>query len=145
VRLSTRSRYGLRAVISIARSVQSPVTAETLAACEGVSKKYLDRLLNTLRSAGLLNGTKGKGGGYTLARPAERITAGDVVRALEGDMRLVPCVGDPDACARTDSCTTRRVWISVEETVKETLNGMTIADIAALKPRHGPRDPLHRS
>lgn len=131
MRISTRSRYGLRALVSIARSDHTPVTADTLAACEDVSKKYLDRLLGMLRRAGLVNGTKGTGGGYTLAFPPERISVWDVVSVLEDDPCLVPCIDDPTVCSKSDSCPARHVWIAAAEAVKNTLCGMTLADIAA--------------
>lgn len=134
MRLSTRSRYGLRAVVSIARSAQTPVTSETLAACEDVSKKYLDRLLNTLRCAGLLQSIKGKGGGYILARPAAEIKVSDIVCALEGGICLVPCVDDPAVCAKADTCPSRQVWLATAEIMKDTLSGMTLADLVAWEP-----------
>ena len=134
VRLSTRSRYGLRAVVSITRNERKPVTCETLAACEDVSKKYLDRLLNLLRGAGLLRSSKGKGGGYILARPPEEITVGDVVCALESGMYLVPCVDDPSVCEKAGTCPSRQVWCTAAAVMKDTLNGITLADLAAWKP-----------
>lgn len=141
MRLSTRSRYGLRAMVSIARSLQNPVSSETLAACEDVSKKYLDRLLNKLRSAGLLKSFKGQGGGYVLARPAEDISVGDIVCTLEDGICLVPCVDDHTACTKVDKCPTREVWRIVSAVMKESLNGFTLADLVDWKPGRGSLDP----
>ncbi len=137
MRISTRSRYGLRAMVSIARSLQNPVSSETLAACEDVSKKYLDRLLNKLRGAGLLKSYRGQGGGYVLARPAADIRVGEIVCTLEDGIRLVPCVDDPTACAKTDRCPAREVWRTVSAAMKESLDGFTLADLADWKPGRG--------
>ncbi len=136
MRLSTRSRYGLRAMVSVARNGREPVTSETLAACEDLSKKYLDRLLNMLRGGALLKSYKGKGGGYILARPAEEISVSDIVCAMEESICLVPCVDDPSACTKSDACTSRHVWSTVAAAVKDTLDGITIADLASWKPDH---------
>lgn len=134
MRLSTRSRYGLRAMVSIARRPQNPVSSQTLAACEDVSKKYLDRLLNKLRCAGLLKSVKGLGGGYILARPAEDIRVGDIVYTLEDGVCLVPCVDDPTACTKAGRCPTQEVWRAVSTVMKESLNGFTLADLVDWKP-----------
>ncbi len=144
MRISTRSRYGLRAMVSIARSLQNPVSSETLAVREDVSKKYLDRLLNKLRGAGLLTSFKGQGGGYVLARPAEDISVGDIVCTLEDGVRLVPCVDDPTACAKTERCPAQEVWRTVSAAMKEALNGFTLADLADWKPDRGSPGPTLR-
>ncbi len=140
MRLSTRSRYGLRAMVSVARNDRGPVTSETLASCEDLSKKYLDRLLNMLRGAGLLKSYKGKGGGYILARPAEEISVSDIVCALEEGICLVPCVDDPSACTKSDACPTRQVWRTAAAIVKQALSGIMLADLAAWKPGREPGD-----
>ena len=142
VRLSTRSRYGLRAMVSIARGAREPVTAERLAQCEDVSKKYLDRLLNKLRSGGMLSSIKGKGGGYILARPAGEIRVSDIVCTLEDGLCLVPCADDPAACAKSDTCPSRQVWIETAAVMKKALSGITLADLARWKPG---AEPIRRT
>jgi Rrf2 family protein len=102
MKLSTRSRYGLRALTALARHEGQVVPAETLAAEEGVSKKYLDSILAALRRAGLLESIHGAAGGYRLARPAKELTAADVVGALEEGLRglqarVHPCGDVSDA------------------------------------------------
>ncbi len=129
MRLSTRSRYGLRAMKRIAMAGGGPVTGEQIASLEDVSKKYLDAILGRLRQAGLLDGYKGQGGGYVLSRPAESIKAHEVVAALEGDLGLVPCVHDPLACEKSDRCATRKLWLTASVAVEDALSGVTISDL----------------
>lgn len=131
MRLSTRARYGLRAMVSVARNKDVPVSSETVAECEKVSKKYLDRLLGTLRGAGLLRSHRGQGGGYTLARPPVSITVAEIVRVLEHGPGLVPCLTDPGRCSKSVDCPTRPVWLSLSEAIDTTLGGITLADLAA--------------
>ncbi len=131
LRLSTRSRYGLRAMISIARSEHIPVSCETIAECEGVSKKYLDGILGRLRRATLIKSFKGQGGGYTLARPPEEIKVSDIIRVLERGFAVVPCVYAPSRCEKAERCPTREVWCSISAAVNNTLDKLTIADLAS--------------
>ena len=98
--------------------------------CENVSKKYLDRILGSLRAAGLLESHRGKGGGYVLARPPAGITARDVVSVLETGNALVPCVADPDVCAKSFDCSTRNLWERLSSAIDSTLGDVTLADLA---------------
>ncbi len=132
MRLSTRARYGLRAMISIAKKYPGYVSSEQIAEEEKVSKRYLDRLLATLRNSGLLRGSRGKGGGYCLAEDASSITALEVVEALEGEIALVPCVLDESVCDRASTCATRRIWIAMSRSTREVLDGITLAQLAAV-------------
>ena len=143
MRLSTRSRYGLRAMISIARSEKSPISSETIAECERVSKKYLDGILNRLRRAALLKSHRGQGGGYLLARPPEEISAGDIIRILEKGYTIVPCVENPSRCEKAGRCPTREVWCSVSAAVNNTLNGVTLADLASWEPTQDPQSLMY--
>jgi len=131
MRLSTRSRYGLRAVKCIALAGGGPVTSEEIAEREDVSKKYLDGILGALRAAGLVESHRGQGGGYTLSRAAGEIRASDVVGVLEGGGALVPCVDEREACDKVDACATREVWCAASKAVSEVLAGVTVADLAA--------------
>lgn len=116
---------------AIARSGSMPITSDEVSEGEDVSKKYLDGILGRLRRAGLLRTFRGRGGGYVLARPAEEITAGEVVRVLEGGFGVVPCVDAPRKCGKSGHCATREVWCSVSAAVNEVLHKVTIASLAA--------------
>ncbi len=134
MKLSTRAHYGLRAMTAFARRPGVFTTSEFVAGEEEVSKKYLDAILGTLREAGLLEAARGLRGGYRLARPAEAITAADVVEALEGGIAIAPCVDDASLCKRAQRCPTRPVWRAASGAVRKVLEGLTLAELASRTP-----------
>ena len=140
MRFSTRSRYGLRALVLIATKEGAVTSSEMVSSCEGISKKYLDRILMQLREAGLLRSVKGQGGGYVLARSPDDIRANEVIEALEGDLCLVACVGDPSLCLKVDTCETRRVWCRIASVVRDALHSVSLSSLVesrrALKRGH---------
>ncbi len=138
MRLSTRSRYGLRAMKCIALAGGEPLTSEEIAGREDVSKKYLDGILGALRGAGLIESHRGQGGGYTLSRAPGQISANEVVEVLEGGTALVPCLDDPAQCSRSPGCATREVWKAVSVAIGEVLLGVTIEDLASKEKEKGP-------
>ena len=131
MRLSTRARYGLRAMTAIARRPGTFTTSEFLADKEHLSKKYLDAILGQLREAGLLEAVRGMHGGYRLTRPAEAITAAHVVEALEGGLAITPCTDDASLCERASHCPTRSVWRAASDAVRKVLDERTLAELAS--------------
>ena len=90
--VSTKGRYALRAVVDIAEnSCVDRVSLRSVAERQGISDKYLEAIIKPLVVAGILASVRGKNGGYQLARPASDITAGDVIRAVEGEVASAPC------------------------------------------------------
>ena len=133
MKLSTRSRYGLRAMVFIACNEGRVTSSEMIAEHEEVSKRYLDRMLNRLRKAGLLTSVKGQSGGYVLARPAHEIRTDQIIEALEGSLCLVPCVDDPSQCDKSGACRTRKVWSRIASAVEESLHGISLRALAGLE------------
>jgi Rrf2 family cysteine metabolism transcriptional repressor len=132
MRLSTKGRYALRAMIDLAtHSDQTPVSRREIADRQGISPHYLEQLFAELRDAGLVEAVRGPGGGYRLARRAEEITAGEVVRAVEDVLSPVACLlADPDKqCERAPTCPTQRVWKELGETVSQYLDSLTIGEL----------------
>jgi Rrf2 family protein len=127
MKLSTRSRYGLRALVAVARAKDPWITGEHLAADEEISKKYLDEILRTLRQSGFLESHRGRQGGYSLARRADAINLLEIIDALEGSTDLVHCVDDADSCERSPECPTRRVWVTATERMRDVFRDMTLA------------------
>ena len=134
MKLSTRARYGLRAMAEIARRPGEFTTSEAVAKAEGLSKKYLDAILGQLREAGLLEAVRGMHGGYRLTRPAETITAAQVVEALEGGFAIAPCADGASLCERASHCPTRPVWRAASEAVRKVLDELTLAELASGAP-----------
>ena len=94
MKLSTKGRYGLRALIDLALySENETVSIASISARQNISESYLEQLIAKLRKAGLVTSVRGAGGGYKLAKPASEISVGDILRALEGSLDAVKCPG----------------------------------------------------
>ena len=141
VRVSTRGRYALRAVVDVAMNSETgPRARRDIATGQGISGDYVAQLFRLLREAGIVRGVRGPGGGYALARDPSEITAGDVVRAVEGSLAITRCVEpgvDPE-CDRVGECVTREVWKQLSETMAVFLDSVTLADLCASAVRAQP-------
>jgi Rrf2 family protein len=133
MKLSTRGRYGLRAMVDLAQSDgQNPVAAHAIAERQEISERYLEQLLIPLKRAGLVKSIRGAQGGYILGRKSQNITVGDIIRILEGPIAPVECVSEinPETCDRSDYCVTREIWEKVRDSVTEVLDSYSLADLA---------------
>jgi Rrf2 family protein len=131
MRVSMKSEYALRAMIELA-SVRGPRYLQTgdIAARRGIPESYLEQLLTALRRAGLVVSARGPQGGHALAISASRITAGDIVRALEGPLVVVDC-GGPDGCQFSPNCALEEMWGEVRSAVDGALDRFTVEDLSA--------------
>jgi Rrf2 family protein len=131
--LSKRTQYSLRALYALARhSGSGPVLITTLAQDETIPKKFLEQILVSLKGAGFVTSKKGKGGGYILALPAEKITIGSVIRAIEGPLAPLPCASETrfrkcDECPDIRTCGTRIVMRRVRDAMAAILDETTVA------------------
>ena len=133
LRLSTKGRYGLRAMIELAHAFDSdetPVMMGDIAERQEISRKYLHALLTSLKHAGLVRSTRGAKGGYTLARPPSNIKVSDIFIALEGTLAIVDCLHDPGTCKRGEDCPSRAVWSDLNNAIFRLLDGMTLRQLA---------------
>ena len=128
--ISTRGRYSLRVLVDLAQH-EGYVPMKDVAARQGVSLGYLEKILPVLVKNGIVVGIQGKGGGYQLAKPADGITFGQILRLTEGTLAPVACLeeGAPE-CPRADFCSTLPVWTELEHIVSAYLDGVTIAQAA---------------
>jgi len=141
MRITTKVRYGVRFMLFLAKEHgKGPISMREIATREEISEKYLGLIALSLKNAGLVNSTKGSRGGYVLAKPPEGITLCDVMRALDGDIRLVDCVRDASACSRSVSCEARGVWDTVGNKIAETLDSITLEGL--IRAGRGRRGPL---
>lgn len=130
MKMSTKGRYGLRLMVSLASHYgEGPVPVDTVAQEQGVSANYIHVLMGTMKVAGLVRSVRGPNGGYELARKPAEITAFDVVSVLEGDTVPVECVAEPGTCPRAASCPTRDVWCQVASSVDGVLKSMTLQNL----------------
>ena len=132
--ISTKGRYGLRAILDIAMyGGTKPVTLSAIAQRQHLSEGYLEQLMLPLKKAGLITSTRGSQGGYYLSRPAEEITAGEVFRALEGPLAVVSCIGEDndEDCERRNACGSAFIWSEVQQAINDVLEKYSVADLAA--------------
>ena len=132
MRLSTRGRYALRAMIDLAlHADEEPVLRSDIAERQEVSAHYIEQLFLKLRRAGFIESVRGPGGGYILAQSADQIKVGDIIRTVEGPIALVHCVApqEEDTCHRADSCVTHLLWRRLSSKVAEVLDSVTLEDL----------------
>ncbi len=130
MKISTKGRYGLRTLMDIAvHQAQGPVNLNDIAERQGISAKYLWQIVNLLKTAGFVRGTRGPKGGYVLLRNPTDISLLDVIQILEGPVSLVECVDDPDFCVRVENCVAHSVWEEVSQAVRAALRQITLAEI----------------
>ena len=127
--VSTKAQYGLRALIEIGRGGLQPVPLKDVSDRQGLSQHYLEQIASNLRRAGFIKSVRGAHGGYRLARPADQISAYDVVTALEGSIAPVECVEENHVCDGKNVCGTLDLWQRVDQALRDVLGGTTLADL----------------
>ena len=129
MKLSTKGRYGLRALIDLAmHSEREAVSISSIAARQSISESYLEQLVGKLKKAGLVISIRGAGGGYKLAKPAAAISVGDILRALEGNLTAVECSGldEEKGCQGADLCVTKYVWQRINESITQAVDDIKL-------------------
>lgn len=131
--ISTRGRYALRMMIEFAQQETGVrVPLRIVSARQDISMKYLEQIASMLVQTGFLESSRGPRGGYRLARPADEVTAGDVLRAVEGEFVPIACLGqDYGICPRRDECSTLGFWQGLRDAIDTYIDGVTLADLAA--------------
>ncbi len=138
MKFSTRTRYGIRAVLDLAMHYgEGPIFVKDIAKRQDISKKYLDQIVTVLKTAGLVKSFRGAHGGYVLARDPVSIRLDEVVQALEGPLAPVDCVDDPSLCPRAPHCVTREIWADVKRAILGALSSMTLQDLVERQGRKG--------
>jgi Rrf2 family protein len=130
MRLSTKGRYGVRALVDIAlNSDGGPVLLKDIARRQEISAQYLEHLVAPLIRAGILRSIRGAKGGIALAKPPEEIRLSRVIEILEGSVAPVECVDNPALCTRSDKCATRDVWSEIKVAIMGVLESLTLKDL----------------
>jgi Rrf2 family protein len=143
MKISTKIRYGARAMLELASHYgEGPIELKEIAKKENISLKYLEQVINPLRTAGLLKSIRGSKGGYSLAKPPSEICLYDVVETLEGPLNLLECLRDPKVCQKVPSCVTRDIWEEVSEAISKIFYSITLEEMVNRKrdkeERHSP-------
>lgn len=131
MKVSTRGRYALRLMIDLAENGgEGLVTLRDVAQRQEISVKYLEQIVSILGKAGLVRSSRGPQGGYSLSRPAEEYTVGDILRLTEGDLAPVSCLeGEENQCSRCDRCGTVGFWNGLYAVVNQYIDRFTLADL----------------
>jgi Rrf2 family protein len=132
VKLSTKGRYGLRAMLDLAmHSEDENVSINSISERQNISENYLEQLIAKLKKAELVNSTRGAQGGYSLAKPMEEISVGDILRALEGDLNPVDCalINGNSQCSDMDCCVTKSVWKKISDSINDVVDKITLREL----------------
>ena len=134
--ISTRGRYALRVMIDLAEHQgEGFIPLKAIAQRQGISEKYLESIMKLLVKAKLLNGLRGKGGGYQLTKAPEQYTAGSILRMTEESMAPVSCLeSDAEACPRAVECRTLPLWKGLDKVINDYLDNFTLADLMHSDP-----------
>ncbi len=129
--ISTKGRYALRVMVDLAEHQgEGFIPLKTIAQRQEISEKYLEAIIKLLVKAKLLNGLRGKGGGYQMTKAPEQYTVGEILRLTEESLAPVSCVeAGASACPRAVECRTLPVWQGLDRVISEYLDGITIADL----------------
>lgn len=136
MKLSKKGEYALRALIDVALSADRGVVhAHDVARKENIPIKFLEQILLALKNAGILQSRRGVGGGYSLTRPADRITLGEVIRLMDGPIAPIGCASKtaPERCSCPDeaTCGLRSVMLDVRDAISDIVDRITLADVCA--------------
>ena len=141
MKLSTRGRYGLRALIDLAvNQGDGTVSAQNIAKRQGISEGYLEQLIRIMKNGGLVISVRGAGGGYRLARPAEKISVGDILRCLEGSLDAVECPAlEGNDCSAADACVTKFVWKRINDAIANAVDSILRSELAEEEKKLNPQ------
>jgi len=138
MKLSTRGRYGLRAVLDLAlHQGEGLVLLKDIARRQEVSLPYLEHLIAPLIAAGLVKSTRGSRGGLLLLRSPSEIRLSEIIQVLEGSIAPVECVNDPKVCHRSGLCVTRDIWIEMKMAMSQILDSTTLQDLVERQRQKG--------
>jgi Rrf2 family protein len=130
MKLSTRSRYGARILVDLARhNDHGPVQIGEISKRQDISVKYLEQLIRPLKQASMVTSVRGPKGGHVLAKNPKNITLGQIVRLFEGQTELVECISNPEQCNMSDDCQVRLAWKEATRVLYEKLDSTTISDL----------------
>ncbi len=132
MKMSTKGKYGLRAVIDLAQHSESnPISITSIAQRQGISERYLEQLMSKLKKAEIVKSIRGANGGYTLNKAAEDISVGEILRALEGNIEPVDCSGiqSEEGCQSACGCVSKIVWQRINDSVNQAVDEISLSNL----------------
>jgi Rrf2 family transcriptional regulator, cysteine metabolism repressor len=141
VKLSTRTRYGTRALLELAlHGGREPVSLKDIAGKQQISLPYLEQLIAPLIAGGIIRSTKGPKGGITLARKPGDIKLSEITHLLEGSVAPVECIDNPEVCKRAEFCATRDIWGELKDVMDHYLEATTLQDLVEKQKSKGSKE-----
>jgi len=139
MKLSTKGRYGSRAMLDLALNYgKGPILLKDIALRQEISIRYLEQLIAPLKASGLVKSSRGSKGGYTLSKLPSDINLSEIIYVLEGSIVPVECVTRPQGCRRSRNCVTRDVWVDIYKAIQAILESLTLQDLVN---RHFKKQP----
>lgn len=130
MKISTKGRYGIRLMLSLAVNYErGTLSLKTIAKDQGISEKYLEQIINPLTKAALVKSFRGAQGGYTLSKHPKEITVGEILQVLEGSLSPVSCV-DSTTCPNSDECVSLSLWRRMKDALDEVVDNTTLDSMA---------------
>jgi Rrf2 family protein len=132
MRLSTKGRYGLKAIFDLALHYgEGPISLTCISERQHISLSYLEQIFSTLRKSGYITSIRGAQGGYELSTIPKEITVGDILRPLEGQLAPVSCVNSSNQqhCDKSGECVTRDVWEKIHKSITDVVDSITLQDM----------------
>ena len=146
MRLSTKTRYGTRAMVDIGEHHgNGPVSLRELANRQGLSMKYMEQIVPLLKASGLIRSARGAQGGYVLAKEPTQISLHDIVHALVGSWSLVDCLDDDTLCDRAKECVTYEIWGDIQTVIYQVLDSTTLAEMIDRHKKKRKACRIHKS
>lgn len=146
IRLSTRGRYGTRALLDLAlhQTEGRPIPLKEIAQRQEISLQYLEHLITPLIAAGIVKSSRGARGGVQLAKPPREIELIEVIETLEGSIVPADCIDSPEVCPRSKLCATRDIWVELKEAIGKVLKSTTLQDLVECqKKKEQSREPTY--
>jgi Rrf2 family iron-sulfur cluster assembly transcriptional regulator len=142
MRITTRGRYALRAILALARLGKNEelVSIANLAETESISSVFLEQIFFKLKKAGIVQSMRGPGGGFSFARPLHSITVKEVLDAAGEDLSVSPCDKHSDGCIRINDCSSHKVWVTIAELINDYLSNLTLAALLEQENARGRKD-----
>lgn len=132
MKFSTRDRYALRLMVELANRGGALMPLKEISDAQQISLKYLEQIVTPLAKAGLVVSVRGAQGGYRLAREAGQITAGEILRAVEGELTAIPCLSATADCPRRGQCHTLDFWSGLNDIINKYVDGITLAQLCTM-------------
>ncbi len=130
MKISTKGRYGLRILLDLAQNAsERPRMISEICESQGLSQKYVGRLVIRLRKSGMIFSVRGAKGGYKMARAPEEISLLEIIETMEGALSIVHCVACPARCKRSGNCISRGVWCALNEEIRNCFRKISLRDI----------------